>query len=231
MNQEPDPRQRYQNHGAALLQGLFAPEIVAAISYQLSEQVARTGTAMLAPPSLGDKPCYEAYGYALPVLATFLWGLTPQIETLTGCRLLPTYCYFRTYQQGDVCRVHTDRPACEHSLSLTLGYADGIAWALSVSERPLAPDAALRQTRHGEADFGAITHVDLPMQPGDAVLYRGVDHAHGRLLPNPNRWSAHLFMHWVDRNGPYADRAFDRQQVGGLADFVFPSNPEQAVFT
>ena len=140
MNQEPDPRQRYQNHGAALLQGLFAPEIVAAISYQLSEQVARTGTAMLAPPSLGDKPCYEAYGYALPVLATFLWGLTPQIETLTGCRLLPTYCYFRTYQQGDVCRVHTDRPACEHSLSLTLGYADGIAWALSVSERPLAPE-------------------------------------------------------------------------------------------
>lgn len=223
MHTEAEPRLHYQRHGSALLPRLFAPEIVAAHAYQLSQQVARTGTQMLAPPSLGNKPCYEAYGYALPVLATFLWGLTPHIEALTGCVLLPTYSYFRTYQQDDVCRVHTDRPACEHSLSLTLAYADGIPWALSVSKQPLPADAALRQTRHGESDFGALAHTDLPMQPGDAVLYRGVDYAHGRLRPNPNRWSAHLFMHWVDRNGPFADRAFDRQPVGGEAEFVFPA--------
>jgi hypothetical protein len=37
------------------------------------------------------------------------------------------------------------------------------------------------------------------MNVGDAVLYRGVNHRHGRLRPNPNAWSANLFLHWIDR--------------------------------
>ncbi|WP_156767779.1 hypothetical protein [Candidatus Viadribacter manganicus] len=37
------------------------------------------------------------------------------------------------------------------------------------------------------------------MQPGDA----------GRVSLNPNRWPAHMFLHWVDRNGPHAAHAFD----------------------
>jgi hypothetical protein len=49
----------------------------------------------------------------------------------------------------------------------------------------------------------------VSMNPGDAVLYQGVHRHHGRTTPNPNRWSAHLFLHWVARNGPYAAQAFD----------------------
>ena len=48
------------------------------------------------------------------------------------------------------------------------------------------------------------------MRPGDGVLYQGTHHRHGRLTPNPNSWSAHLFLHWIDRNGDYAAEAFDR---------------------
>ena len=48
--------------------------------------------------------------------------------------------------------------------------------------------------------------------PGDAVLYRGVQHRHGRLTPNRNAWSAHLFLHWVERDGPFASHAFDGNQ-------------------
>jgi hypothetical protein len=44
-------------------------------------------------------------------------------------------------------------------------------------------------------------------------MYRGVNHRHGRIEPNPNRWSAHLFMHWVDANGRFADEAFDKVAV------------------
>lgn len=51
------------------------------------------------------------------------------------------------------------------------------------------------------------------MRAGDAVMYRGVNHRHGRIEPNPNRWSAHLFLHWVDAKGPYAEHAFDRLAV------------------
>jgi hypothetical protein len=47
------------------------------------------------------------------------------------------------------------------------------------------------------------------MQVGDAVLYQGVRHRHARVTPNPNGWSIHLFLHWVDRDGPFREHAFD----------------------
>ena len=43
----------------------------------------------------------------------------------------------------------------------------------------------------------------------DIVALASDDARHGRTRPNPNGWSAHLFLHWVDRDGPYADKAFD----------------------
>ena len=50
-------------------------------------------------------------------------------------------------------------------------------------------------------------------EPGDAVLYRGIDLRHGRTQPNPNRWSAHLFLFWVERGGPFAQHAFDEERL------------------
>jgi len=212
----------YRDYGATVIRGLLAREVVDAISYQMSMLVRSSGRQMLAPPTIGNKPCFEAYCYQTPVLLTLLWGMTPRIEQLTGCSLLPTYSYFRTYQRGDLCRIHCDRPACEHSLSLTLAYADGREWALEVGRSVVPPE--FRGTEKGDDDFGDDEHVAFPMQPGDAVLYRGVEFMHGRTAVNPNRWSAHLFMHWVDRNGPFADQAFDSQNVAGPTDFVFPAS-------
>ncbi len=51
------------------------------------------------------------------------------------------------------------------------------------------------------------------MQPGDAVLYRGIDLRHGRTQPNPNQWSAHLFLFWVERSGEFAQHAFDEERL------------------
>ena len=57
----------------------------------------------------------------------------------------------------------------------------------------------------------SITPEGVAMMPGDAVLYQGVHHHHGRTTPNPNRWTAHVFLHWVSRGGAYAGEAFDKQ--------------------
>jgi hypothetical protein len=59
-------------------------------------------------------------------------------------------------------------------------------------------------------DFEGAPFISIPMAAGDGVLYQGVHHRHGRIEPNPNSWSAHLFMHWIDANGRYCDEAFDR---------------------
>ncbi len=218
----------YRSRGASLLEGLFQPEVMSAMASQLAMGVKQSGQQFLAPPSLGNSHCYEVYCYHWPVLLTFLWGLTPKIEEIVGKSLLPTYSYFRTYQHGDVCRVHFDRPACEHSLSLTLAYSDAIAWPLAVALQPV--DMERHPTRTGgDPDFGSEPYAELPMAPGDGVLYRGLDHRHGRIRPNPNRWSAHLFMHWVDRHGPHAEQAFDRRPVLGEVDFQFPAHaPEHS---
>lgn len=209
----------YQDSSAVLLQGLFSPELTAAYATFIGRRVANAPSARV-PPSIGNKICYEVSGAQWPALMTFLWGLTPKIEAATGVQLLPTYCYFRTYQQGDICRVHADRPACEHSLSLTLAYSNGIPWALAVADSKVSDE--LRHTVRGDEDFGNEQYSEFPMSPGDAVLYRGTEYRHGRLAPNPNRWSAHIFMHWVDRNGPHRDQAFDGERINGQVDYKFP---------
>jgi len=100
--------------------------------------------------------------------------------------------------------VHADRLACEHSLSLTIAYGDGKSWPLCVSrERSEQPGGPVADDFAG-ADFGSVA-----MQPGDGLLYQGTHHRHGRLTPNPNSWSAHLFLHWVEKGGRYAEQAFE----------------------
>jgi hypothetical protein len=43
----------------------------------------------------------------------------------------------------------------------------------------------------------------------------------GYATPSPNRWSAHLFLHWVDPQGPHADQAFDGRGIPEPVDFTF----------
>lgn len=201
----------YDDDGYALVRQLIAPEIATKLLEQIQREVEARGQSfqsLARPHPLIRKASVEVSGNLYPALQTFLWGLTPIMCELAGRDLLPSYDYFRIYSQGDICRVHADRPSCEHSMSLTLAYADGQAWPLELgsvpqdgSPGPLADD------------FGEEPYVTLTMQPGDAVLYRGVALRHGRTMPNPNRWSAHLFMHWVDRDGPHRDHAFDAARV------------------
>lgn len=213
--------ERYRSAGAVLCERLVPPEVAAAMAYQISVQVRKSGGQSLAPPVITSKPCYEIYCYQWPVLLTFLWAMTPKIEAVVGRPLLPSYSYFRTYQHGDVCRIHADRPACEHSVSLTLAYSDNKPWALAVANDPAPVEQ--RGTIRGDGDFGGKGYSEFAMMPGDGVVYRGTDYLHGRLIPNPNRWSAHLFLHWVDREGPCREQAFDGRSVAGNTDFVFPA--------
>lgn len=199
----------YERDGYVALNGLFPQEICQAFFNRMQADLNAAGrplTSFGATGPLLRREAIEVYAYEYTPMLTFLWGLTPRMSEATGKELLPTYAYFRLYQQGDVCRVHADRPSCEHSLSLTLGYSDNKPWALCVEKQ------RLDEPYHGiDEDFGDDSRFgSVAMAPGDGVLYQGVHHRHGRVDPNPNQWSAHMFMHWIDRNGPYAEHAFDR---------------------
>jgi hypothetical protein len=203
-------REQYRSKGYALAPGLLPREVGTAFLARLQADLARQGAtfaALLQPSHLLRAPAAEVYGHHFPMLAGLHWGMTPTIADCLGEDLLPTYAYFRLYRQGDICRVHCDRYACEHSVSLTLAYSDDRPWALEVAtvRDDMPRQRADEAFAPGEAPEGVV------MQPGDAVLYQGVHHHHARTSPNPNAWSAHLFLHWVSRNGPYAGEAFDKQ--------------------
>lgn len=159
------------------------------------------------------RPALEIYGYQHKPLLSFLYGLTPIMSELTQRALLPTYSYFRVYRETDVCWVHSDRFACEHSLSLTLAYSDAKPWAFDIGKR------RLERVEDTETTFRDDAYSTIDMGVGDAVLYQGVFYRHGRVTPNPNRWSAHMFLHWVDSNGPYRECAFDGKANTAPIDF------------
>jgi hypothetical protein len=208
----------YHGNGYAHLEGLVAPEVAQAFLQGLKQDL---GPAPIPLSTVGEhvnllnRPAFEAYGHFWKPMLFFLWGLTPTVSRIVGRDLLPTYDYFRIYRAGDVCKVHADRLSCEHSLSLTLGYSDEEIWPLEIGRTRQDPNARVDES-FGEEEFGSV-----PMAVGDAVLYQGVHHRHGRTIPNPNRWSAHLFLHWVDRDGPFADHAFDGRLDPAKVDFAF----------
>lgn len=200
----------YHRDGYATIRGLIPPEVAFNLFRQIQIDLEASGKSFetfAQAHALSPRPTIEISGHFYRPLTTFLWGLTPIISELTGADLLPSYDYFRIYHQDDICRVHADRPSCEHSVSLTLVYSDGLPWPLEVgSERVTSVDPCTE-------DFGDEAFSAVEMQPGDAVLYRGMDLRHGRTRPNPNRWSAHLFLFWVERGGEFEQHAFDVQRL------------------
>lgn len=200
----------YSKDGYATIRGLVPPEVASNLFKQVQMDLTAAGksfqTFAQAQP-LSKHQTVDISGHFYRPLTTFLWGLTPIISELTGADLLPSYDYFRIYQRDDICRVHSDRPSCEHSVSLTLAYSDGKPWPLEVGSIPVSSEGPCVE------DFCDEPYFSVEMQPGDAVLYRGIDLRHGRMTPNPNQWSAHLFLFWVERGGPFAQHAFDEERL------------------
>ena len=208
----------YHEDGYALLEGLVPAEVCAAFMFALKEDVGPRPIALSQVKehvNLLNRPAFEAYGFLYKPMLFFLWGLTPIVREIVGRDLLPTYDFLRVYRAGDVCKVHCDRLSCEHSLSLTLAYSDDRPWPLEIGHLDQPPSGRI------DEGWGEEPHSALAMKVGDAVLYQGVHHRHGRTMPNPNGWSAHLFLHWVDREGPYRDQAFDGKGDPPAVDFSF----------
>ena len=120
-----------------------------------------------------------------------LMDLLPFAEDITRLKLFPTYSYFRVYKRGDILVKHTDRPACEISVSLCLGYEADQPWPLLL-----------------ETAAGVST---IELGPGDALFYRGIELTHWR-EPMDGERAAQVFLHYVDQNGPYADWKYDKRK-------------------
>jgi hypothetical protein len=222
-------REGFTKNGWTFCHQLFPPEIAAASLKMFERELGNTRetyTGIWDKGPFTDKFCFESYAYGFPFQAAMLWTLTPYMQALTGKEILPTTSYFRVYRKGDICKLHMDRAAAEYAISLTLGYSDDISWPLWLSEQSFEPN----EDQHSQAadipPGSKLSMFRVPMEPGDAVFYDGVRKLHGRNDPNPNEWSAHVFFNFIERDGAYADQAFDRRADNFVlpSEFIFPDD-------
>lgn len=113
---------------------------------------------------------------------------TKELSNLYQGKLLPTYSYARVYLNGGTLNSHTDRKACE--VSVTLCLSKDIDWPIYIKK----PNEEV---------------VEIELEPGDAVLYRGCIAEHWR---NSYNGSKHVqaFLHYVDLDGPNLQHYFDK---------------------
>ena len=130
-----------------------------------------------------DIQSFSPAWYNDPLMTSFLDTKLPIVEEESNLKLFPTYAYWRYYVLGAILKKHTDRPACEISVTACIKKYDN--WPI------------------------VVEGTSFELEEGDAVLYAGCDQEHGRPGIYKGEGMAQLFFHYVNQNGPNKDHAYD----------------------
>ena len=100
-------------------------------------------------------------------------GIRLKLEKLLGRKLYNTYYYDRFYYPGQELKRHTDRDACEISVTVHVSTnltGDDANWPICIKK----PDRVEgKETIIGESSC-------LSLEPGDGVVYKGCERPHWR---------------------------------------------------
>ena len=137
--------------------------------------------------------------YGDPVFDNLAASLAPILSRQLGVEIAPTYTYCRIYRNSELLTRHVDRPSCEISGTMTLGFDDASGiWPIFFAKN--------------EED---VVGDSLEINIGDIVMYRGCELPHWRPKYKGN-WQVQVFFHYVDVNGPHKDHIFDGRSKMGL---------------
>lgn len=139
--------------------------------------------------------------YGDPLLDQVLEKLTKPLSGQLGIELLPAYTYARIYAPGEELVKHKDRPSCEISGTMTLGFD---------------PGSGIWPIYFGKNDDDVVG-TGFEIGVGDLVMYRGNELNHWR-PPYKGVWQVQVFFHWVDANGPHKDWAYDKRGSLGTTE-------------
>ena len=148
------------------------------------------------------------YRRSVPVIAITPWG--PRARRGAGMGSTKNWppswagantdvlLHTRLYAEGEVLARHTDRPACEISVTVSVKIPKGMGPSVIYLKPPGLPE----------------THVE--MHEGDACIYAGLEVEHWR-EPFPSDGYIQLFLHFIDRHGKnFPQCAYDeRERLGG----------------
>lgn len=123
-----------------------------------------------------------------PPAMLYLVNKNQELSDILGDFLLPTYAYTRSYGPGGFLLPHTDRDACEVSVTVHLD-AD-TEWDFQI------------YNVEGEL-------VTLTLEKGDALVFDGKNFKHNRVETYAGEEYTQLFLHYVFANGNYPKEIFD----------------------
>lgn len=131
--------------------------------------------------------------YAPPSCTYIMHKLKPILENLIGEELIPSYWFSTTYHKGGWMNCHTDRPSCE--VSVTMNICGDAPWPIKLKDKT-------------GKNISAVT------PPGHGVAYLGTEVEHWRspLRTHKNDRFMQLFCHFVRKNGPYSEYAYDKNE-------------------
>jgi len=192
----------FEENGYVVVARDFVPDEVAEVFTQYAI------FQMINEPEIhGDSQVSGSYNKYIDTFAeSLLHGCTSRVELHTGKKLIPTYSYYRVYKEGDILEDHEDRPACEISASIMMGFSHNI------TIEKCDYNFCLHGYVNGEKKY-------FPHSATGAVIYKGCELTHGRdrFDVGEGSYQVQVFLHYVDKNGPYAKEwAFDKRPSIGL---------------
>jgi hypothetical protein len=119
-------------------------------------------------------------------LDAVLEWIRPEVSRLVGCNLAPTYSYTRQYVKGEVLARHTDRAACEISVTASIQVPKGAGPSVLNLKPP------------------TFEETKVEMFEGDGCVYAGTEVEHWRERFRVGGY-IQLFLHFIakrDRNYP-----------------------------
>ena len=186
-----DTIELFKQNGYVYLQDFLDIDNCKELTQELNKYVERGETTK-------DEQCPVSEAiHGTPTFDKLLEDLLPHFEKACGKRLYPTYSYARLYKPGEELKNHRDRPACEISATLTLGWS-GKQWPIYMGDHKDKSNAS-----------------EILMNVGDAVLYRGMEKYHWR-EKFEGEWQAQVFLHYVDADGPHAEWKYDKREELGI---------------
>jgi|TARA_R110001606_G_scaffold345241_1_gene494136 hypothetical protein len=184
----------FKDAGYIKVEGLVDAQTVKTISQYFENKINRgewVGQCEIAA-SAASKLGY----YSDPLIEVMLKECLPTIEEKTNLNLYPTYSYSRVYQENEQLLPHTDRSSCEVSVTVNVA-KKGDKWPIWMQYNNNEP-------------------ARFDLEAGDAVIYKGCEVTHWRRPLAQNNLNVQFMLHYVDKNGPYAEYKFDKRETLGL---------------
>ena len=144
-------------------------------------------------------------------------GIRKKLEKALGRKLYNTYYYDRYYFPGQQLTKHTDRAACE--ISVTIHISTNLPeperdWPLKIKTCDIYTDDKKTSVLVPGEERAAV------LNPGDGLIYKGCERPHWRdAMPSPKKkwfkkdseyYYHQIFFHYVIQDGQRAHCAWDK---------------------